>query len=45
MDELMKERVPTGDPSKNKTLMKGLKTRDHVWSETLWNWMSIRKKG
>ena len=44
MDDLMKERVPTGDLSKDKTLVKGLSTRDHVWSETLWSWMSIRKK-
>lgn len=44
MDDLMKERVPTWDPTGNKKLMRGLATRDHVWTETLWNWMSVRKE-
>ena len=42
--ELMSERVPTYDYSDNDEIIKNLSLREHVWSDTYWKWISIRKE-
>ena len=42
--ELMSERVPTYDYSDNEEIIKNLSLREHVWSDTYWKWISVRKE-
>ena len=42
--ELMSERVPTYDYSDNEEIIKNLSLREHVWSDTYWIWISVRKE-